>query len=309
MKLFFKRAYSKIGGFALSKKNKLFTDIVLLLASGYLLVKKVFTFSISGWLLQNYLNQGGVNLYIYISGGLLITALCLKFVAVIFEAFPPSKHLSVEPDEITACLQNMNNEISAHLAKCETEQPFVNRLSEQHSFDINLRLITESLVEHVKKSLNGIKIKKRDLFVSLYALNEESQTLEYLLHFDQKRDLVRTKSIPLNGDAFEKYESVKCLLSNSTACVVLEKRHYEKGLPKRYKTLQHYIGLKLELNGATFGFLNIEFHNNPLFTDEDTMTEFMEENIFPFKLLFEYQFLKRDFFKQFEEFNNNWRVT
>jgi hypothetical protein len=34
----------------------------------------------------------------------------------------------------------------------------------------------------------------------------------------------------------------------------------------------------------------------------------MEDNIFPFKLLFEYQYLKRDFFRKFEMFDKNWEV-
>jgi len=233
----------------------------------------------------------------------------LKVVSIAFDAFPPSKYLNVEPDEISECLLNMNNEICVHIDKCEAGQQLIDSLSDQHSFDINLRLITDSLVEHLKKSLDGIKITKKDLFISLYQYSKNTSSLEYLLHFDQKRDLVRTKSIPLESEQFKNYESVKCMNSPNLTAVVLNKKDYAQGLPKRYRTLQHYIGLKLEMNGSVFGFINIEFHNNALFTDEDSMISFMEENVFPFKLLFEYQFLKRQFFRTFSDFRNNWRVT
>ena len=69
------------------------------------------------------------------------------------------------------------------------------------------------------------------------------------------------------------------------------------------------MGCKLESNSEVFGFLNIEFHNHHLFMDEDEMQDFMEENIFPFKLLFEYQYLKRDFFNKFEKFEDHFEVA
>jgi hypothetical protein len=69
------------------------------------------------------------------------------------------------------------------------------------------------------------------------------------------------------------------------------------------------MGSKLETNGTVFGFLNIEFHNHSIFIEETSMQDFMEENVFPFKLLLEYQYLKHEFFNRFEEFEKYWRVA
>jgi hypothetical protein len=44
------------------------------------------------------------------------------------------------------------------------------------------------------------------------------------------------------------------------------------------------------------GFMNIEFHNKLLFSDETQMLDFVEKEILAFKYLIEYQFLKKRFF-------------
>ena len=51
------------------------------------------------------------------------------------------------------------------------------------------------------------------------------------------------------------------------------------------------------------------FHHNALFTDEEEMQDFMEEHIYPFKLLLEYQFLKKEFFDSLKNFDVNWRAA
>jgi hypothetical protein len=89
----------------------------------------------------------------------------------------------------------------------------------------------------------------------------------------------------------------------------LSKKEYSKGSPKRHKTFQQYMGCKLESNNTIYGFLNIEFHNHDVFVDEAEMQDFMEEIIFPFKLLLEYQYLKAQFFSKFEKLKDNWEVS
>jgi len=273
------------------------------------MIKKGFEFSISGWLHNNALHQNAVNLYLYISGTLLIIAVIIKVLAILFDHFPPTKHTTVEPEEISDCLQSMNLEILGHIEKCNNGPTNVQQLSEQHSFDVNLRIITEALAEHIRKSINSIKVKRKDLFISVYRYDEPSKSLIYELHYDHKRDLVKSKIIELDKENFKDYESVKCFLSNNSTSYVHNKHEYCQGSSKRYKTIQHYLGCKLETNGNVVGFLNIEFHNNALFVDEEAMQDFMEENIFPFKLLIEYQYLKHDFFNKFSNFEEHWRVA
>ncbi len=305
----FRRAYSWLSRFILGNKLSLFSDIVIVCASGYLLLKKALGISISGWLINNAFQQPAVNAYVYISALTLIIALVVKILSLIFQHFPAARHAAVEPEEISECLQVMNKEISSHILKCDsTNIPNLRKLRDQHIFDVNVRLIVESLAEHITKSINTIKVKRKDVFISLYSLDKEEKHLAYELHYDPKRDLVKSRLIGLEDKEFAEYECVKCMNTTDTTSYLLTKEQYAKGNSKRHKTIKQYMGCKLETNGYDFGFLNIEFHNQTVFVDEDEMQDFMEENIFPFKLLLEYQYLKQEFFKRFEELDKHWEV-
>ncbi len=302
--------YSKASRFIIDYKLTLFSDVVILFSSGYLLTKKAFGFSISGWLLNNLLHQPAVNVYVFISGIILVVAILIKAMSLIFEYFPAIKHSVTEPEEISECLQVMNNEICTHIKKCDSnESPNIRKLREQHAFDVNTRLIAESLAEHIRRSIGSMKIKRKDLFISLYSFEEKNNNLKYEFHYDPKRDLIKSKVISLNENAFKNYECVKCMLSEDSTAYVTSKASYAKGNPKRHKSFTQYMGCKLETNGSVFGFLNIEFHNFHVFIDEDEMQDFREENIFPFKLLLEYQYLKGQFFSKFEKLEEHWEVN
>jgi len=304
-----KKLYSKLSEFCLNKYIRLFSDGFLLVATGYLMLKKAFDFSISGWLLNNVLHQNGVNVYITISATVLIISFILKLLSMLFEQFPPAKHSTVEPEEISDCISVMNKEILGHIKKCCVEPVDVTRLNEQHAFEVNMRVITEALAEHIRKSIDSINIKRKDLFLSVYRYDKSDEKLIYELHYDHKRDLVKSKEIDINDPKFASYESVKCFTEGKNTSYVHNNKSYSKGSSKRYKTIQHYLGCKLETNGEVVGFLNIEFHNNSVFSDEESMQDFMEESIYTFKLLYEYQYLKHEFFNKFCNFEANWRVA
>jgi len=299
-----------MSNFVLDHKVTAFSETVILGASGYLLIKKGFEFSISGWLLNNALQQSAVNAYVSVSAIVLVLAIILKAFSLIFQHFPAIKHATVEPEEISACLQVMNKEISNHIIKCnEDESPYLRKVREQHSFDVNTRLIIDSLAEHMRKSISSISVKRKDIFISLYTFDEEKNSLKYELHHDPRRDIVKSKVIRLDTEVFSAYECVKCMNTETITSYVIDKSEYSKGNPKRHKTMEQYMGCKLECNGFVYGFINIEFHNNTVFLDDDEMRDFMEENIFPFKLLLEYQYLKKDFFQKFEEYEKHWKVA
>lgn len=273
------------------------------------MVKKLMDFSISGWLLNNALHQSGVNAYVYISAVLLIVAIVLKLAAIVAEIFPFKQFDKVEPEEIADCLSAMNKEIFCHITKCSSGRVDITKLNEQHSFDVNMRIITEALAEHIRKSINSIKIKRKSLFISVYSYDECSSSLTYELHYDPRRDMVKSKTIKLDEDQFKGYESVKCFKDGKSTAYVYNKKEYAKGSSRRYRTIRHYIGCKLETNGCVVGFLNIEFHDQNVFVDEDAMQDFMEAHVFAFKLLYEYQYLKNKFFSKFSKFDDNWRVS
>jgi len=310
IKRIYKTLYTKLSRFILGHKMTAFSETVILTASAYLLVKKGFGLSISGWLLNNALHQSAVNVYVYISGVILVLAVLVKVLSLIFLHYPATKHSAVEPEEISECLQVMNKEILGHIEKCDScIPPSLRKIREQHSFDVNTRLITESLSAHIMKAITTIKVKRKDVFISLYTYKESDSSLTYELHYDPRRDLVKSKYIDLNDGAYSDYESVKCIKSSASTSYVLEKKKYAKGNIKRYKSLEQYMGCKLETNGLVYGYLNIEFHNNAIFVEEEEMQDFMEENIFPFKLLLEYQYLKKEFFHRFEKYEKHWEVA
>jgi hypothetical protein len=273
------------------------------------MIKKSMDFSISGWLLNNALHQSGVNAYVYVSAALLIAAIVLKICSIVVEQFPIAQFGKVEPEEIADCLSAMNKEVYGHISKCANGPIDITKLNEQHSFDVNMRVITEALAEHIRKSIDSIKIKRKDLFISVYRYDKEKENLLYELHYDHRRDLVKSKIIGISEGRFKEYESVRCFLENRSTAYVHNKKKYSKGSSKRYKTIRHYLGCKLETNGHVVGFLNVEFHNNNVFMDEEEMQDFMESHVYAFKLLYEYQYLKHNFFNKFSNFNENWRVA
>lgn len=292
----------------MSRRLRAGTDMIILAASSYLMVKKLFGFSISGWLLNNALQQPLVTGYVVLCGIALSVAILIKILHIYFEYFPPLNHDLVEPDEISDCLYRMNSEIAGHISRFNEGVPLnVKSICEQHAYKVNMGLIIDSLAEHVRKSIGNIRVKRKDLFISLYC--KESNALHYMLHYDSKRDLVESRVIDLEDKKYRDYESVKCIRSFNTTAYVLDRKQYAKGASKRHKTIEHYMGCKLSSDEKVFGFLNIEFHNNAIFPDEASMQDFMEEHVFPFKLLLEYQFLKKDFFESFKEFETFWRAA
>lgn len=292
----------KIAKIFVTYKLPILADIVILIASAYLLVKKTLVFTITGWLLNNALQQPLVDKFVWVAVAVLVLAMLIKIASLLFKAFPITIYEAVEPGHISSCLQSMNTEIVEHIKKCDSEGTIkFSNLAELHKLDVNVWMIINSLVEHIKESVN-IKLKNKDLFVSLYKYDGDTRELHYELHYDHKRDIVSSKIIQTGGRGtskkFKEYECVKCINSVNSTAYILNKNRYAQGHSKRHKTIRQYMGCKLEANGDIFGFLNIEFHNQVVFSTEEDMQDYMENNIFPFKLLLEYQYLKRKFFNQ-----------
>lgn len=296
----FLKANKRLAKFSYNKKLRLIAELIIIGASSYLMLKKLIGFSISGWLLNNVLQQPLVNVYVYASIILLILAILFKLLMIYFDYFPPSNHNAVEPDEISNCLYRINSEVSEHLLEySKSESPNIKSVCAQHKFRVNVALAVEALAEHIRKSITNINIKKKDLFISLYEYKSDKEVLEYILHYDSKRDLVASRVITLDKNTFSKYECVKCIKSSNTTAYLLDCRGtYAKGASKRNRSVKHYMGCKIASDDRLYGFLNIEFHNNSCFADEEEMQDYMEEHIYPFKLIIEYQFMKGHFFKE-----------
>ncbi|NDV21576.1 hypothetical protein [Desulfovibrio sp. JC022] len=258
--------------------------------------------------MEEYFKEPFIIAYFWIAGFVLIVAILIKLGNLIVDHCPVLQASDIDPSEISECLQTMNLDILNHLNRLEEDGPVnICKLSGFHDCDRNIRGIVAALAEHVKRCFKDVTISKRDVFISLYLLEEG--VLNYLCHHDYKRDWVKSKRIPIDSPEFAQYESVKCIKSGNSTCYLLSKNGYAKGNSKRHKTIKQYLGCKLESNGFIYGFLTVEFHNESVFTDELQMQEFMENNIFPYKTLIEYQFLKKQFFGSFSDFENNWRTA
>lgn len=305
------KGYAKCAKVITNKHVRLFSNGNLVLAAGYFTLKKTMGISATGWLLNNLFKQALVDWFVYITISIFVLAILAKLLIMVVEYFPPKTHAQVGPDEISACLSVMNREIYTHLQKCEEGEPTdVRKLREQHSFDVNMRLVTDSLAEHVTTAITSTsKVKKKDLFISVYKYEEELNTLRYVLHFHPRRDLIKSRTINIDDPSYSDYECIKCMKSQDSTTYTFDARAYAIGHSKRCRTVKHSMGVKLERDGKLFGFMTLEFHNNKVFSDESSMQDFMEENVFPFKLLLEYQYLKHEFFGKFENFEDYWRVA
>jgi len=272
------------------------------------MLKKVTDFSITGWLLKHALQQPMVDAFVLIAWIVFAVAFVIRILDMILYE-KSSINEKVEPDKISTCLQMTNNEVAGHLEKCsKNDLPFINKLHEQHNFDLNIRLIVANLAQYIFNSIENKTLTKKDLFISLYTFNPQKNTLVYELHYDEKRDVIKSKEIGLCDAKYQEYECVKCFKAkHQQNSYVLKKKEYKGGHAKRVKSMEHYIGCKLFGKNNIYGFLNIEIHKKNVFDTQEDMEKYMEEIIMPFKLLLEYQYLKKDFFSSFNEFDQNWQ--
>lgn len=301
-----KGSCTKFLRFVISSTFVLCSEVVILLSSSWLLLKKFSSgISMSGIFSEIFLPEKSefiVALIINVWSIFLFLAIVIKVFSIIFQKFPLARHNAVEPMEICTCLELMNREINDHITSCDNGRiSKLTNLRNLHRFDINIALVLGSLAHHVCKTMN-LQNQEDDVFVSFYIYEHKKETLYYSAHYHPRKDEVSSKIISLSDSKYSSYEMVKCMKSSLSTSYLMNKKEYSKGGGKRYDSLYHYMGSKLELGGKTVGFINIEFHNHAVFTIESEMREFIERYIFPFKLLLEYQFLKKEFFDRFKTF-------
>ena len=188
------------------------------------MLRELTGFSISRWLFDNVLHQNGVNLFVQISIVLLFIGVASKIFSIVMEQFPPKQFEMVEPEELMGCLSTMNREMFGLVNRSSSEPIDLTRLKDHQSFQVNMRLITQALAEHIRKSIQLIKIKQKDLFISVYDYDVLGNSLSYALHYDPRRDLVKSKSIGLTVEEFKDYECVKCLNAGESTTYVLNER-------------------------------------------------------------------------------------
>lgn len=305
----FRHGYVRFARFVEDSPLELVADVTLLVASSYLIVQRTTNFAVSDWLLEHLLKQNAVSWYLIIVALSLGIAVAVKAACLIVKRFPASQYAAQEPEKIATCIRLINDEVAKHVSRCVAHQPIrVTALANEHAFDVNLRSIVHCLADHIIATVK-VGLKRRDVFISVYTFEEEHSQLKYELHFDPRRDLIKSRTIRLDDGKYAEYESVKCLNGTAATSYVASRGKYTKGQAKRHKTVKQYMGCRLEHEGMLFGFLSIEFHRVAPFTDELEMESFMEEHVFPFRLLLEYQYLKSEFFRRFSRLAESQQVA
>jgi hypothetical protein len=303
-----RKAYHWLSKTVTNKTHQAIVNGLLLALGLHVSIQKVAGLSLST-LLHNLLSPAGFYWVKVAAITGIIYASVVKLITHFMDSHPPLSTKTQEPERISECALVINDEIKRHLRDIisnpkASSQTFL----KSHNFDVNVAHVVSSLADHLKRAFSHLKVRNRDIFISVYQLEHleskmpPSQSLIYLTHWEPSRDVVFSKKIEPNRREFKTYECVKAINEGKSSVIKWNCSDYAKSKNSRGK-IKHYIGFKFEFDGAILGFMNIEFHNTQLFLEEEKMLDFVEKEIIAFKYLVEYQFLKRRFFCAV---NENW---
>lgn len=284
-----------------NNKHQLVINGLLLSLGLYVSIQKFGGINLGGYL-QFLLTTNG---YIFVKTVVLcgiVYSSVVKVITHVIEGNPPIFTKMQEPESISECALVINNEIKRHLKEIISDpKQAANTFLKSHSFDLNVAHAVSNLADHLKKAFSHLKVKNRDVFISVYKVENigiKSSSLSplfYLTHWDPNRDVIFSKKIDPNNKEHKTYECVKAIKEGKSSVIKWDCSAYTKSKNNRGK-IKHYIGFRFDYEGVVLGFLNIEFHNKQFFIDEEKMVDFVEKEIIAFKYLVEYQFLKRAFF-------------
>jgi len=295
------KSYHYIGKLVINKSHQVVVNGLLLALGLYITIQKIGNFSL-GNLLQEWFTANGYNWIKNFATIGIIYASIVKFITYFIDVNPPLAVKTQEPERISECALVINEEIKRHIRDIiENPKQSAQTFIKSHSFDINIAHVVSSLADHLKRAYSHRKIRNRDIFISVYqvenfeAKSSAPQHLIYLTHWNPSRDVVFSKRIDLNKKEHRSYECVKAIYEGKSSVIKWDCTNYTKSKNSRGK-IKHYVGFKFEFDGIVLGFMNIEFHNTVIFFEEEKMLDFVEKEIIAFKYLVEYQFLKRKFF-------------
>lgn len=284
--------FRRLSKLLLKKGFKTLIDISMVLFGGYLALQKLGGFSISAWLESNNWPSDTVILVVDVLSWLIVFILTCKIFILYFERHPVVKFSTKKYEDFTDCLSQHNRTALKDVMNVNRGRKVIYEPSDMEEFEVTTGLIVKQLSSSLRNRVLPAFDERKDVFISLYTFDDSLSSLIYELHYHPGREIVSTQKIPIKGSECEEYECVKCMRSNEVTCYLVNKNHYKKGNPGRYKSLKHYMGCKLRVNGGTVGFLNIEFHNHKIFSDQSEMEDLMEINVYPFKMMLEAQYLR-----------------
>lgn len=289
--------------FATGKRNAFIVASLLTCLAGYFPFKDICGFSISEQATRLF--APGLGDYVKVGGNLLVVyAALMQLVVIAAKIFGVARSENPEPERINHCVLKINNEIREHRKQIVTSpREIAATFQAYHHFEDNVGLVTGNMAEYVLKCFSSLKVESSDIFISIYKVRnfEDGRQhspvlLEYVTSWHPSRSDRFSPAINLDDPAYAEYECVKAIRGSEKTVKKWDCATYAPSRSTRHKTITHYVGFRLEADGRTVGFLNVEFHNYIFFPTEDEMTKFIEQSLAAFFYFIEYQFLKKIFF-------------
>jgi len=274
--------------------------LIVLMVATYFLTKKIIGFSISN-LLNNIFNDKVVPYIINFLILISIYALLARIVLFIYEEFFKTEQSTNIKNPHYRCLLNNNEEIGKHIKELKKGTFKLESIMNNHAYEYNIQIIHSNLSEHLLETLKEHNITNKDIFFSLFhheeinLENSNIENFEYVSHFDPTIHNTSTSLLNLKEQtSFAAIQAIK--KKKIIICHKVKSGNYVVGKEERRKTVKHYIGFPLQINGIIVAILNIEFHNHSFFKSENDMKEFIAREINAFIYLYEYQLYKKYFF-------------
>ena len=280
-------------------------DVIPVLAATYFTVKKLTNFSAEG-LLDGLIKPKGTDVLIGIGLAVIGYATVVKVALLVIGRFEIPLISGFDNGSLLHLFKKNNKEIEQHLADIKLTTFNQQSFGRFHTFGPNINLLVYSLNEHLLSVLpsSSGRVRQRDLCISFYEIvPAESQSARgqcFKLVANHPAQLeVKTVEMFTADPIFAGFAGVKALKGGVPICIPnCSAGEYVKAGVKRRKNVKQYFGVPMEVTGQRAGLLNIEIHNKICFASAKLMEDFYSEDLYPFKCLFEYQLLKREFFTQ-----------
>lgn len=283
------------------KIHRYAVEATILLVVSYVVFQKMFSFSGSG-LVKSVFQPSAAEYIIY---GITV-GVSYALVARVFIHAKDYFSKAVVPAlsfPHYRCLLNNNKEIGNHIKDLQKNQLSLDVLNQKHSYEENLQIIHRNFAEHLIESLKDKAPSGNDIFISIFHDGECSldftatKCFQYSSHYDPTMHDTSTAEIDTSSAKYRNFAGTKVIKKKAVViCYKISKSDYDLGTEERRKSIKHYFGIPLKINGSVAGLINIEFHNKSFFTSEDDMKSFYQKEIQAFAYLYEYQLSKRYFF-------------
>ncbi|MCF6252494.1 MAG: GAF domain-containing protein [Methylococcaceae bacterium] len=289
-----------------NKSHRFFVDFILLIVPTYFIVKKTTKFSGSEFIksiFQPKISEIIIDSLLVIVLYSLIAKLVLYTLDYFHKVEPPSlcfPHYR--------CLLNNNKEIEKHIKGLKAGTFTLKNIDKNHSYEENTQIIHRNFSEHLFASLKDSEMGASDIFLSLFHEEnfrfdfENIEKFHYSSHYDPTIHETSTSVIEVNKKKFSSFAGIRAIKKKTVViCHTIDKTSYDIGEEERRKSIKHYIGIPLRINGFVVGLLNIEFHNKIIFSSTEEMKAFYQKEIQAFIYLYEYQMHKKYLFQHLND--------